>query len=274
MQVRHASCAAPDGVALSYKIFGQGPLALVFMHGWGSTKDYFDQTIEAMQPGGLTIVCFDLRGHGDSDAPRGEITVGQLARDMLAVADHAGLGRFVAAGHSMGAKYIQYLPLIAPGRVLGQALIAGTPAGRIDVEEALLQEWAGYAGDRDAMRTSHHSIIRRPVPHAVSEKWVEQAARIEKTVLYDTLKLCFEADFEAELLQLQTLPPTLAIGGGGDPFFSPDFLRQRLVARVPGSRLLVMDCGHEIPIERPQDLAWQLEAFCAGVLPAEQRRQR
>lgn len=255
-----------DGVRLRFKVAGTGELSIVIMHGWGSTRNYFDTAIEQLDLNGLKVLAFDLRGHGESDAATSGYDPHRLARDMLHVAAAAGVERFVSVGHSMGAKFIQCLPLLAPGRVLGQVLVAGTPAQAIPVEEALLDEWSGYAGDRDALRRSHHSIITRPVPHEVSERWVVEAAAIPRDVLRTTLEVCFKADFAAELASISP-PPTLAVAGSGDPFFSPDFLRQHMVQNLPGARLVVLDCGHEIPLERPEELAGLIAAFVAGRTP-------
>ena len=47
--------------------------------------------------------------------------------------------------------------------------------------------------------------------------------------------------------------------------FHPETLRAAVVASIPGSRLALLDSNHEIPIERPRDLAGLLEAFQAGL---------
>lgn len=120
-----------DGVRLRFKVAGTGELSIVIMHGWGSTRNYFDTTIEQLDLNGLKVLAFDLRGHGESDAATSGYDPHRLARDMLHVAAAAGVERFVSVGHSMGAKFIQCLPLLAPGRVLGQVLVAGTPAQAI-----------------------------------------------------------------------------------------------------------------------------------------------
>src|SRR5690606_38049141 len=140
-----------DGAALAYKTTGSGPKAVIFMHGWGSTKDYFDETLSRMNLTGLQAVCFDLRGHGESAERPHDYSSESMARDMLAAADAAVVTTFVAVGHSMAAKYIQLLPAIAPERVLGQVLVAGCPAGTIPIDDAVLEQFADYAGNRDAL---------------------------------------------------------------------------------------------------------------------------
>jgi len=95
---------ANDGVSLHYETTGDGP-AVVFLNDagygawlWGWHHDAVAGPYEAM--------VWDLRGTGDSDAPRGPYTVETLAADLEAVlADHgvrsahlvgAGLGGMVA----------------------------------------------------------------------------------------------------------------------------------------------------------------------------------
>jgi pimeloyl-ACP methyl ester carboxylesterase len=62
-----------------------------------------------------------------------------------------------------------------------------------------------------------------------------------------------------------TSAATLVIGGRHDPMLSPDTLRQAIVGPIPRARLALLDCGHEIPLEKPQETAALLEAFLAGL---------
>jgi pimeloyl-ACP methyl ester carboxylesterase len=59
--------------------------------------------------------------------------------------------------------------------------------------------------------------------------------------------------------------PTVVVGGLHDAMFAPDALRTGVAAPLPGARLALLDCGHEIPLERPGELAALLEAFLAGL---------
>ena len=58
---------------------------------------------------------------------------------------------------------------------------------------------------------------------------------------------------------------TLVIGGRHDPMLSPDTLRQAIVGPLPRARLALLDCGHETPLEKPQETAALVEAFLAGL---------
>jgi pimeloyl-ACP methyl ester carboxylesterase len=58
--------------------------------------------------------------------------------------------------------------------------------------------------------------------------------------------------------------PTLVVGGSGDPMFGPELLETAVVAPLADARLELLDCGHEIPIEAPQELAALIAAFLAS----------
>jgi hypothetical protein len=57
-----------------------------------------------------------------------------------------------------------------------------------------------------------------------------------------------------------------AICPTADALISPAYVRQGILALIPGARLTLLDCGHEAPIERrPQETAGLIEAFVAGL---------
>ena len=63
------------------------------------------------------VLRLDLRGHGASDAPAGDYSIPQLARDVLAAADAAGFDRFAYCGLSLGGMIGQWLGANAAARV-------------------------------------------------------------------------------------------------------------------------------------------------------------
>jgi hypothetical protein len=53
--------------------------------------------------------------------------------------------------------------------------------------------------------------------------------------------------------------------------FGPAALRAAVVAPLARARLALIDCGHEIPLEAPRELAAVIEAFLAGLGRATDR---
>ena len=64
------------------------------------------------------------------------------------------------------------------------------------------------------------------------------------------MSVTLESDFAAELASLDV--PTLVVGGARDELFTPELLRATIVEQIPSARVAIVDCGHEIPLERPR----------------------
>jgi pimeloyl-ACP methyl ester carboxylesterase len=88
------------GGTIAYTLAGAGP-PLLLIHGLGGNR----QTWQALLPGltrNHTVIAPDLPGHGDSDAPAGDYSLGAHAsalRDLLLA---LGIRRVSIAGHSLG----------------------------------------------------------------------------------------------------------------------------------------------------------------------------
>jgi hypothetical protein len=52
---------------------------------------------------------------------------------------------------------------------------------------------------------------------------------------------------------------------GGEPLFNAEYIGNRVVPTVPGARTVLLPCGHEIPFEMPNETAWLIEAYLAGL---------
>src|SRR4051794_10461741 len=123
-----------DGVGLM-TVAGGSPEApgLLLVHGFGGAKEDFADHFDALARD-HRVVTFDLRGHGESDAPDdpAAYSLDRLAADTLAVADATGLDDLRLLGHSMGGMVVRRLVLAHPARVAALVLMdtsAGPPPG-------------------------------------------------------------------------------------------------------------------------------------------------
>ena len=103
---------------------GSGP-ALLLLHGLGCDHSTWDPVIDSLARR-YTVIAPDLLGHGASDKPRADYSVGGYAngmRDLLALLD---LDRVTVVGHSLGGgvamqfayqypELVERLVLVAPG---------------------------------------------------------------------------------------------------------------------------------------------------------------
>ncbi|MBA2257766.1 MAG: alpha/beta fold hydrolase [Acidobacteria bacterium] len=77
-----------------------------------------------------TVICIDNRGIGRSTLDDRQLTIDDMAADVVAVADAEGIDRFHLAGHSRGGVIAQQVALTAPARVSTLALLCTFLKGR------------------------------------------------------------------------------------------------------------------------------------------------
>lgn len=200
----------------------------------GTTLALFDPQVAALA-GQYRIVRFDLRGHGGSPAPSGPYTIGDLAGDVLELADALGIERFHYAGVSIGGAIGQQLAIEHGERLASLTLIA-TAARFADPES-----WPGRAA---TVRAEGTEVL---VPSRTGTWFTPEFAEREPAAtqrLLDMLHIttregyagCCEAiagfDARAELGRVRV--PTLAIAGAEDPATTPEMVRE-IAATIPSA---------------------------------------
>ncbi len=110
-----------DGLKIRYEIRGSGdPLALI-MGFSGSGRGWGEPFLAGIDKHFRTVV-IDNRGTGESDKPDREWTVTDMANDVAAVLDHAGIARAHVYGISMGGMIAQEFAIVHGPRVNGLVL--------------------------------------------------------------------------------------------------------------------------------------------------------
>src|SRR5689334_9084935 len=97
----HASVDSFDGTTLYCEIRGDGDTALLFLHGWCGTHDYWKHQVDLFAKD-YKVVTIDQAGHGKSDKDRKDWTIHNLALDVGVVVNMLKLKRVILIGHSMG----------------------------------------------------------------------------------------------------------------------------------------------------------------------------
>jgi 3-oxoadipate enol-lactonase len=167
--------ADSQGVKIAYEILGDGePLTLVHglaydRAGWGRFPELLAEHFR--------VVLLDNRGVGESDAPAGPYAVAQMAQDVAAVLDDAGIERTNLFGVSLGGYVAQEFTLTYPERVTKLVLASSAPGGSKahPMPESTQQVFARYptmereAGLRMFVENSLGERGVREVPELVEE---------------------------------------------------------------------------------------------------------
>jgi pimeloyl-ACP methyl ester carboxylesterase len=244
-------------VTLFQERSGSG-LPVVLLHGLTATHRYVVMGSKSLQRAGHDVLAYDARGHGASDpAPSPDAyTYADLAEDLIAVMDEAGIDRAVLAGASMGAHTAVRVALEHPERVAGLVLV--TPA--YDP-----QDWPGDLARWDALSDGLRDGGVEGFVSAYGEEGPEQWRATLQTVLRqrlgahehpgavaDALKAVPRSrPFETRDQLREITAPAVVVADRDEPDpRHPLAIGQLYASLIPGARLVVEDEGKS-------PIAWQ-----------------
>ena len=104
---------------------GKGP-ALLLLHGVGCDHTSWDEVIEPLSRR-FTVIVPDLLGHGQSDKPRADYTLGGFANGMRDLLTVLGIDKVTLIGHSFGGGVAMQFAYQFPERT--ERLILVSPGG-------------------------------------------------------------------------------------------------------------------------------------------------
>ncbi len=165
---------------------------------------------------------------------------------------------FVLVGHSLGGIVGMALALAAPQRVAGLCLVATNAKAPTQVQRAGWREWLARLDAGADARALQQSILS---PLLGLEVAADRPDLVERTLRMgsDTGDALLRIQLEMQLTrvdllaQLGTLSvPTLVVSGLDDVICPPHF-HTEIVSALPDARLVTLDAGHLLPLERPSE---------------------
>ena len=243
---------------------GEPPGALL-LHGIGNYGRYWDLFADAIAAR-LRLVAPDARGHGESHTPADGYAPEDFVADAVAVMDRSELVQPIVIGHSMGGFHATALTLAHPERVSALVLVDVGPR----VEEA---------GSSRARRLSLGRPERFPDDHSALAYLQETSPGYSDAVYANRMAWAFRRDEAGGLVwrsskdalrkilddgttsasrvweRLREIRrPVLIVRGTRSPSFS-DATARTILATLPGARLVELDGGHNVALDRPRELA-------------------
>jgi pimeloyl-ACP methyl ester carboxylesterase len=216
-----------DGLSLNYIDQGEGE-PVVLVHGFASNLNVNwigTKWVDALDAAGFRAIAFDHRGHGDSDKlyDPDRYTIGDMAKDTVALLDHLGIEKADFIGFSMGARVAAYLAITQPERArsltiggMGARLFGG--ASKPDEIAAALE-----APTRDDVADPYARVFR-----VFAENTKSDLKALSAVIRSPRLPLT------REMVGGLKIPVLVAVGTedvvAGDP--------QELADAIPGARVL------------------------------------
>jgi len=254
---------------------------VVLIHGASVDLRLWDLQLPALLDAGFRVVRYDVRGHGRSLVPPRGYNWPTYAADLADLLDRLNVDRPIIeslaveaihlVGLSMGGGIALQYALTHPGRVRSLVLVDSALPGFGYSEEfsQQVQELVAVARREGPRAALERVWLSHPIFDGV-RRFPERFARLREMVLaHAGVDLLVEPAAPEGPQVVDRLgeieAPALVVVGELD---LPDFqlIAQVLAANLPRARLLVMkDCGHVPPLERPEEFNRALVEFLQEV---------
>ena len=240
-----------NGIDIHCEISGSGPW-LTLSHSLCCDISMWQPQLAALEKR-FTLLRFDTRGHGRSEAPAGAYTFAQLTDDVLGLLDALQVERTHFCGLSMGGMICQHLALKAPER-LGRLVLSSTSSRLPPEAGALWAERIRVAREQGMAAHVEGTLARwftAPFRAAHPEEMARIGALIAATPV-DGYAGCAAAIAQLDITQ--RLPavkaPTLVVVGSEDAG-TPPAMAQAIAAAIPVARLeIIPSASHLCNIEQ------------------------
>lgn len=274
----HQTGVCPSGdVSLHYRRFGKPEKTpLLVLHGV-SFFSYDWIEIAATLAADRVVVAMDLRGFGDSGwSATQDYSVPANAKDILALADHLGWGKFFLFGHSMSGRHCTWCAAGNPQRIAGLVLgdfspdnapagsqrvaqtVANTPDVFASVEDAMRYFKVDPASTAGRTRRARFEAYLQPVAGGFAVKRDPFFRDQFRTTLATGQRPKLGVDLWDALRRLQV--PTKVIRGARSDLFAAETVA-KLRAANPRIELVEIDAGHNIALDNPESVIRETRAF-------------
>jgi pimeloyl-ACP methyl ester carboxylesterase len=255
-----AKQATRDGVKLAYADIGSGEPALVFVHGWTCNYSHWrDQAAEFST--NHRVVALDLRGHGQSDKPDQDYSVGEFAEDVAWLISELKLERPVVIGHSMGGVIAAQLALKHTDGTRGVILVDApivpvTPELR-PVLDGVLAGLKSPGYKQLAEGFLRQFMFNEASDPGLIEEIVVSSLRTPQRVMHTAIASVFD-----EMAKPGPLPvPSLFIRAATQ-YATPEQIKELM----PGIEVAEVDAPHFLQLEKPEETNRIIRDF-VGSLP-------
>src|SRR5262245_28466002 len=249
--------ASFEGARVHYQMSGKGDEALIFIHGWTCSSEFWRGQTPSFAS--VPVIAVDLPGHGRSDKPQTDYTMAYFARSIDAVMRDAGVKRGVLIGHSMGTPVVRQFYRLYPDKTLGLVIVDG--ALRLFMPAAQMQAFAAqFRANYKAASTQMVDTMLTPVKDERLKAEIRAAmlSTPDYVAISAMTGMADEKVYEPDPIKV----PVLAIMARS-PFWAADtesFLR----SLAPDLEFHMWDgVSHFLMMERPEDFNRTLQAFLA-----------
>lgn len=240
--------ATRDGVTLRYVETGAGEPTILFLHGWCCSNEHFRYQVPHFAPK-HRVVALDQRGHGLSDKPDQDYTIGGFVEDAAWLIRELGLDRPVIVGHSMGGcialNFAHKHPELTRGVVLIDSPIFPLPDALAPVAEQMFAGFQSPAYVQVAESFSRAQFFNEGSPAALVDEVCAVIGKNPQRLMSSAL----QSALDPANMPVGDVPVPALYIRAGTQYASEDDLR----GRYPNMEVVTIPVAHFVQMERPEE---------------------
>lgn len=269
--------AAVNGVDWHWVETGDG-FPVVLLHGIPESWLCWKQQMTLLSKQ-FRVIALDMKGYGRSDKKEGDFSASTVAAQILELLDTLGVDTFHLAGHDWGVMVADNICNQVPERV-ERYVRCCLSLHTYDARNSLHHQWnaqnpekaTGLMRKADAYVRVWFETSCKAETMPSEEKLQEIIGEFSYPGVAEAVPRYFRDIQKSEPVDYSKFTmPVLYIHGEHDPRQPIDYARG-MEEHLPGlEAILVLDCGHFVTVERPDEVAnammWFFHSMLAPGLP-------
>jgi 3-oxoadipate enol-lactonase len=254
-----------NGVGMRYDLQGDAGPAVVLIHEMGGLLENWDEVVPGLV-GDHRVLRYDVRGAGLSEKISGQLEIGMLTDDLLALLDAVGFKEPVTlVGCAVGAAIALAFAGRHPQRVAAVAALSPAIDMKPEDRAARLEMLEGIAkgGMRSIMQgaltAGYPAILRERNPERFrifSARWLAN----DPESFIATYKMLIYMDIRDDIQKIAC--PALGVGGTLDTFRTPEYVRS-IMSPIKDVEFQTIETSHHQPAATPETITQIVREFVA-----------
>ena len=244
-----------DDAKVHYLSTGTGDNALVLIHGWSCTAEFWRPQLNDFP--GIHVIAVDLIGHGQSDKPKVAYTMEFFARSIEAALIDAKVKHAVLVGHSMGTPVVRQFYRLFPEQTNGLVIVDG--ALRLFGSKQQMDQMIA------PMRADYKSTAPKMIEGILGPLKDEKLRGEIRTAMLATPDYvgvsAFEGMTDEKIYEKDTIKVPMMAIIAKSPFWPPD-TEEFLRSLAPKLEWRAWDgVSHFLMMERPKEFDQEVQGF-------------
>lgn len=257
-----------DAHALHYRDDGSGPPLILLHANPGDSRDY--DAVAGALARSFRVLRLDWPGYGGSPAPESPESAGAslFLKVLAGFIEKLGLTRIHFIGNSVGGNVAVRYALQAPARVASLVLVSPGGFTRHNPMTRAFCRFQGWPPSKRLLGAGFTRLylgVRNDWTRAmIARAGTEQATSAARRVNAAVWRSFLEPEHNLLERARAITAPTLVISGRSDPVIPAAKDGRYAAATIPRARQVVLDCGHAVFAERPEEFLAEVGRFWNG----------